>query len=127
MGVTVFTFTYDGDTDQFLERVHSWMATTTEGRRYRITDSTSGSIMTIKRGKGFLTAPIIFEFYTSSFLGFSAEVIVRGYVRAFAIGGIKWSLSQDSLLGGIPRRNGWEDMMKMLDFVGIAQYQHRFE
>jgi hypothetical protein len=62
LGVTVFRFDFPGSTEQFVEKANEWMSTTKEGKRYRAKDPEEGSILKIQRGKGAMTAPIIFEF-----------------------------------------------------------------
>ena len=127
MGVTVFKFAFNGSKEQFLERVRDWIVTTTEGQRYKVKKPSPGTILMIQRGVGAITAPIIMEFKVGSELGLSTEMLARGYVRAFAIGRFKKDLRPDAIGGGLPRRNGWKDMLKILDFAGVDQYQHRFE
>ena len=72
MGHAISNFTFNGNKEQFLATMTNWMQTTTEGRRYRFAHEPSNSILRIKRGEGFWTAPIYisfsYRFYKLSFL-----------------------------------------------------------
>ncbi|MFX0211997.1 MAG: hypothetical protein ACFFDT_38840 [Candidatus Hodarchaeota archaeon] len=129
MGETIFEFTFKGNKDLFLKKMDTWLTTTTEGNRYRVKTPISTSILTIQRGKGFFTAPIVMEFYIEAEKEDLTDMVTKGYIHPFAIGPLKFgksSILADAKAGALPRRNGWKDMLKLLDFVGIDQYQHQF-
>jgi hypothetical protein len=116
LGVTVFRFDFPGSTEQFVEKANEWMSTTKEGKRYRAKDPEEGSILKIQRGKGAMTAPIIFEFK-----------VARGYIHVFALKKVKQDLRPDAKGAALPRRNGWKDMLKLLDHAGVSEYEHKFK
>lgn len=126
MGVTVFKFEYPGSEDQFIEAVNSWITSTIEGNRYQVREPNQGMFLKIQRGKGVLTAPIVVEFEIGSVLGLSTEVLSRGSVKMFGLNMFKQDLRSDAVLGALPRRNGWKDMMKLLDHLQVS-YVHNFE
>ncbi len=127
MGVTVFKFEFPGSEEQFIEAVNSWMASTVEGNRYNIKESEQGVLLKIQRGMGILTGSIVVEFDIGSVLGLSTEVLARGYVKMFGIGSHKRGFQSDAIYGALPRRNGWRDMLKLLDFIGISNYEYKFQ
>jgi hypothetical protein len=126
LGVTVFRFDFPGSTEQFVEKANEWMSTTKEGKRYRAKDPEEGSILKIQRGKGAMTAPIIFEFKVGS-VGLSTEMFARGYIHVFALKKVKQDLRPDAKGAALPRRNGWKDMLKLLDHAGVSEYEHKFK
>ncbi|MHA2191606.1 MAG: hypothetical protein ACXACG_16850 [Candidatus Thorarchaeota archaeon] len=126
MGVTVFRFDLPGSTEQFVEKVNEWMFSTTEGKRYRTKDPEEGTILKIQRGKGALTAPIIFEFKVGS-EGLSTEMLARGYIHVFALKKVKQDLRPDAKGSALPRRNGWKDMLKLLNHADVSDYEHKFQ
>jgi len=126
LGVTVFKFEFPGSEEQFVEAVNSWMASTIEGKRYKVREPKQGMFLKIQRGMGILTAPIVFEFEIGSVLGLSTEVLARGYIKMFGLNRFKQGLSSDAMSGALPRRNGWKDMVKLLDFLQVS-YEHIFE
>jgi hypothetical protein len=126
LGVTVFRFNLPGTTEQFVERVNEWMLTTTEGKRYQVKDPEEGTILKIQRGMGALTAPIIFEFKVGS-IGLSTEMLARGYIHVFALKKVKQDLRPDAKSAALPRRNGWKDMLKLLNHAGVSDYEHKFQ
>ena len=126
MGVTVFRFDFPGSTEQFVEKVNEWMITTTEGNRYKAKDPEEGTILKIQRGMGALTAPIIFEFKVGS-EGLSTEMLARGYIHVFALKKVKQDLRPDAKGAALPRRNGWKDMLKLLNHAGVTDYEHKFQ
>ncbi len=127
MGVTVFKFEFPGSTEQFIEKVSAWMTATNEGKRYHVTNPEEGTILKIQRGKGLMTAPIIFEFEIGSAIGLSTDFLARGYIHVFALKRIKQDLRSDAKVSGLPRRNGWKDMLKLLDHVEVSNYEHIFQ
>lgn len=127
MGVTAFKFSFPGSTEQFIENVNNWLNNTKEGNRYKLKEPEEGTILKLQRGKGFMTAPIIFEFKVGSVLGLSTEMFARGYVHAMALKSMKQDLRPDALGGAIPRRNGWKDMVKLLEYVGVLNFEHKFQ
>ena len=127
MGVTVFKFEFPGSVDEFTEKVNTWVTSTEEGNRYHTIDNDEDTILKIQRGKGVLTGPIVFEFRIGSAIGPSIDILVRGYVRMFALSRYKQDLRSDAMLGALPRRNGWKDMLKLLDYVRVSNYEHIFQ
>jgi hypothetical protein len=127
MGVTAFKFSFPGSTEQFIEKAHNWLTTTKEGKRYQVKEPDEGTILKLQRGKGFMTAPIIFEFKVGSVLGLSTELFARGYVHVMALKSMKQDIRPDAKGGAIPRRNGWKDMVKLLDHVGVLNFEHKFQ
>ncbi len=126
LGVTVFRFDLPGSTEQFVEKVNEWMITTTEGNRYKAKDPEEGTILKIQRGMGALTAPIIFEFKVGS-EGLSTEMLARGYIHVFALKKVKQDLRPDAKSAALPRRNGWKDILKLLNHAGVSDYEHKFQ
>jgi len=126
LGVTVFKFEFPGSEEQFIEAVNSWITSTAEGSRYKFKQPTRDTFLKIQRGMGVLTAPIVVEFEMGSVLGLSTEVLAKGYVRMFGLNRFKQSLSSDAMSGALPRRNGWKDMMKLLDYLQVS-YNHYSE
>jgi hypothetical protein len=127
MGVTVFKFSFPGSSEQFVEKVNEWMTITKEGGRYKINDPEEGAILRIQRGRGLMTAPIVFEFKVGSVLGLDTEMLARGYVQMGGLRAVKQDINPDAKVGGIPRRNGWKDMLKLLDHVGVLNFEHKFQ
>ncbi|MFW9907841.1 MAG: hypothetical protein ACFFEF_04640 [Candidatus Thorarchaeota archaeon] len=130
MGVTIFKFSFPGDSKLLVDRIHHWMNSTPEGNRYNLHKRTPGSVICLKRGMGLITAPIVFEFHIMAESEEHSDVYAIGYARAFGIGpitGLKSSLKADALTGTLPRRNGWKDMIKVIDYIGVDQYTHSFE
>ena len=123
LGVTVFKFEFPGSEEQFIEAVNSWITSTAEGGRYQFKKPTRDTFLKIQRGMGVLTAPIVVDFEIGSVLGLSTEVLARGYVKMFGLN-IKQSLSSDAMAGALPRRNGWKDMMKLLDYLQVSYTHH---
>lgn len=126
MGVTVFKFEYPDSPEQFTEMVNEWMISTKEGKRYILQDSEEGTVLKIQRGKGIMTAPIILEFKVGAALGIPTEMQVRGYVHVFGLKNFKQDLRPDAKITTIPRRNGWKDMLKLLDYSDVSKYAHKF-
>lgn len=126
LGVTVFKFEFPGSEDQFIAAVRSWMTSTVEGNRYEVREPSRGMFLKIQRGMGVLTAPIIIEFEIGSVLGLSTEVLARGYVKMFALKRFKQDLRSDAVSGALPRRNGWKDMVKLLEHLQVS-YDNWFE
>lgn len=127
MGITAFKFSFPGSTEQFMEKANNWLTTTKEGKRYKVKEPDEGTILKLQRGKGLMTAPIIFEFKVGSVLGLSTEMFARGYVHVMALRSIKQDIRPDAKGGAIPRRNGWKDMVKLLDHVGVLNFEHKFQ
>ena len=127
LGVTVFKFEFPGSVEDFVEKVNNWMTFTEEGSRYQIKNKDEDMILKIQRGMGVLTAPIVFEFRIGSVIGLSIDVLVRGYTSLFGLNMLKQGISSDALIGALPRRNGWKDMLKLLDHLQVAHYDHKFE
>ena len=127
MGITVFKFSFPGSEEQFVEKVNEWMTITKEGQRYKIKDPEEGTILRIQRGKGVMTAPIIFEFKVGSVLGLATEILAKGYVKAGGLSGAKQDINPGAKFGALPRRNGWKDMLKLLDHAGILNFEHKFK
>ncbi|MGD2072827.1 MAG: hypothetical protein PVG65_05000 [Candidatus Thorarchaeota archaeon] len=127
MGVTVFKFDFPGSSEKFVEKVNEWMTITKEGGRYKIKEPEEGTILRIQRGRGLMTAPIVFEFKVGSVLGLATEMLAKGYVKMGGLGGAKQDIKTDAKLGAIPRRNGWKDMLKLLDHVGVLNFEHKFK
>jgi len=128
MGMTTLYFTFNGSKEEFLGRTNDWLTLTTEGKRYRIKSTKNYTILKIKRGLGFFTAPIIMEFNISSQMENSLKMFVNGYVvnMLFIIPLGKLSLvpsvsSISSFFGGLPRTNGWKDMVKLLEYIGVDE------
>ncbi|MFW9891657.1 MAG: hypothetical protein ACFFFO_05610 [Candidatus Thorarchaeota archaeon] len=126
LGVTVFKFEFPGSPKQFIERVREWMTLTKEGSRYQIKDLEEDTFLKIQRGKGIVTAPIVFEFKVGAILGLSTEIIAVGYIKVFSIPRLKQDLRPDANLGLLPRRNGWKDMLRLIEYSGIAFYDYGF-
>lgn len=126
LGVTVFKFGYPSSPEQFIEKVSEWMRSTTEGNRYIIKDPEDGIILKIQRGKGHLTAPIVIEFRHGPVLGIPTEIQVTGYVSFFGLNYFKQDLRPDAMTSIVPRRNGWKDMLRLLDFTAVSNYEHQF-
>ncbi|MGY5859201.1 MAG: hypothetical protein RTU63_07520 [Candidatus Thorarchaeota archaeon] len=124
MGVTIFRFEYPGNPEQFTKIVNEWMTSTKEGKRYIGQDSEEGMVLKIQRGKGFMTAPIVIEFIEGAALGLPTEIQMRGYVHVFGLRNIKQDLRPDAKITAIPRRNGWKDMLKLLDYADVSNYEH---
>ncbi len=124
LGVTVFKFEFLGSPEQFIEIVSEWMTSTKEGKRYVVKDPEEGTVLKIQRGKGFMTAPIVIEFKEGAALGLPTEMQVRGYVHVFGLKNIKQDLRPDAKITAIPRRNGWKDVLKLLDYADVSNYQH---
>ena len=122
----MFKFSFPSSEDQLVESIKSWMTSTIEGNRYRVYVPGRGMFLRIQRGSGVLTAPIVIDFEVGSALGLSTEVLARGYVKMFSLRGFKQDLRSDALTGALPRRNGWKDMLKLLDFLQVS-YNHWFE
>ena len=122
MSVANFRFSINGSKSDFIKRLNEWLAHTPEGKRYRIKNPSNESLVKIQRGLGLLTAPIIFEFNILKENGQLTEISVKGYIK-FLIFFWKMDVSESALFGGLPRRNGWKDMMKIMSFLGIQQ-QH---
>ena len=127
MGVTVFKFEFPGSVDEFVEKVNTWVTSTEEGKRYHTKDNDEDTILKIQRGKNVLTAPIVFEFRIGSAIGHPIDILVRGYVRMFGLSRYKQDLRSDAMLGALPRRNGWKDMLKLLDYVRVSNYEYIFQ
>ncbi len=127
MGVTVFKFEFPSSVDEFVEKVNTWATSTEEGKRYHTTDNDEDTILKIQRGKGVLTGPIVFEFRIGSAIGPSIDILVRGYVRMFGLSRYKQDLRSDAMSGALPRRNGWKDMLKLLDYVRVSNYEYIFQ
>ena len=127
LGVTVFKFEFPSSVDEFVEKVNTWATSTEEGKRYHTTDNDEDTILKLQRGKGVLTGPIVFEFRIGSAIGPSIDILVRGYVRMFGLSRYKQDLRSDAMLGGLPRRNGWKDMLKLLDYVRVSNYEYIFQ
>ena len=127
MGVTVFKFEFPSSVDEFVEKVNAWATSTEEGKRYHTTDNDEDTILKIQRGKGVLTGPIVFEFRIGSAIGPSIDILVLGYVRMFDLSRYKQDLRSDAMLGALPRRNGWKDMLKLLDYVRVSNYEYIFQ
>jgi len=113
--------------EEFVKKVNTWMTSTEEGNRYYDKHHDEDTILKIQRGKGVLTGPIVFEFRTGSAIGPSIDILVRGYVRMFGLSGYKQDLRSDAITGALPRRNGWKDMLKLLDYVGISDHEYIFQ
>ena len=103
------------------------MTSTKEGKRYKAKDPEEGTILRIQRGKGFMTAPIVFEFKVGSVLGLDTEMLAKGYVQIMGLRSAKQDIRSDAKGGAIPRRNGWKDMVKLLDHAGVLNYEHKFQ
>ena len=127
LGVTIFKFEFPGSEEQFIEAVNSWRTSTIEGNRYQVKKPEQGTLLKFQRGKGILTGPIVIEFEIGAALGLSTDVLARGYVKMFGIRSHKRDLRSDAMYGSLPRRNGWKDMLKLLDFVGISTYEYKFQ
>ena len=124
MGVTVFKFEYPDSPEQFTEMVNEWMISTKEGKRYILQDSDECTVLKIQRGKGIMTAPIILEFKVGATLGIPTEMQVRGYVHVFGLKNFRQDLRPDAKITAIPRRNGWKDMLKLLDYADVSNFEH---
>jgi hypothetical protein len=124
LGVTVFEFEFPESPELFIELVREWMTTTKEGNRYIIKDPEEGLFLKIQRGKGVMTAPIVLEFKVGAVLGLPTEMKVRGYVHVFGLKNFKQDLRPDAKITAIPRRNGWKDMLKLLNHVNVSDYNH---
>ena len=118
MGVAKFEFTLDGSIKDFNKQLDDWLNTTTEGQRYKYKDPSPGFDIKLQRGIGILTAPIVFEFRIDSNYDSKVDILSIGYVRNFLFLG-KSAISDKAIFGTLPRRNGWNDMMKLLDFLDI--------
>lgn len=126
LGETVFRFEFPGSVDQFIEKVDSWMKSTKEGSRYKTKDPEEGTVLKIQRGKGLMTAPIVFEFKVGGVIGLTTEMLARGYVKVAGLGSIRQDIRADAKGGAIPRRNGWKDMLKLLNHIAVTNYEHKF-
>lgn len=126
LGVTVFKFEFPGSPEQFIETVEEWMTLTKEGNRYYIKDHEEDTLLKIQRGKGIVTAPIVFEFKVGAALGLPTEMIVICYVELFSMRRFLQDLRPDAHLGFIPRRNGWNDILKLLYYVNVTFYNYEF-
>jgi len=69
----------------------------------------------------------VFEFRIGSAIGPSIDILVRGYVRMFGLSRYKQDLRSDAIPGALPRRNGWKDMLKLLDYVRVSNYEYIFQ
>ncbi len=127
LGVTVFNFEFPGSVEEFVEKVNTWMTSTEEGNRYHTKHHDDDTILKIQRGKGVLTGPIVFEFRIGSVIGLSIDLLVRGYVSMFSLSSFKRDLRSDAMFGALPRRNGWKDMLKLLDYVDVSNYEYKFQ
>lgn len=127
MGIAQFDFSFIGTSDEVLNKLKMWLNTTQEGKRYKQITPSFGGQFTIQRGKGVLTPPIFLEFLIHSEKGSTTHVSAYGYVRGliFIVIPRKLPIAKDSLRVGLPRRNGWYDMMKILKFLGVQKYNLR--
>ena len=131
MGITQFDFSFNGTQNEFLNKLNMWVNTTREGKRYTQKTPSFGGQFMIQRGKGFLSPPIFLEFLIHSEKGSTTtattHVTAYGYVRGlvFIVVPRKLPIAKDSLRVGLPRRNGWNDMMKILTFLGVQKYNLR--
>ena len=126
LGVTIFNFEFPKSPEQFVKVVNEWMTSTKEGKRYLAEDSEGGTVLKIQRGKGIITAPIVLEFEVGAVLGLPTEMQVRGYVHPLGLKNYRQDLRSDAMSTAIPRRNGWKDMIKLLDYADISNYNHQF-
>ena len=126
LGVTIFNFEFPKSPEQFVKVVNEWMTSTKEGKRYLAEDSEGDTVLKIQRGKGIITAPIVLEFEVGAVLGLPTEMQVRGYVHPFGLKNYRQDLRSDAMSTAIPRRNGWKDMIKLLDYADISNYNHQF-
>ncbi|MFW9794530.1 MAG: hypothetical protein ACFFEE_09520 [Candidatus Thorarchaeota archaeon] len=125
-GVTVFKFDYPASPEQFIATVREWMALTKEGIHYIMKNPEEDTILKIQRGRGLITAPIVFEFKVRAASSRHTEIIVVGYVKMFAINRLRQALKPDATIGLLPRRNGWKDMLKLIEYSGITFYDYGF-
>ena len=122
MGVAKFEFTFDGSIKDFNKHLDDWVYTTSEGRRYKYKDPSPGFDFKVQRGDGMFTVPIIFEFKIDSNDDSTVDILSIGYVRNLIFFG-KQAISELAFIGPFgyflkaPRRDGWKDMMKLLDFL----------
>lgn len=126
MGTATFKFNFEGNKESLMNKIETWLTTTTEGKRYSKKNPAPGSFLKIQRGKGFWTAPIVIEFDLLNETGSATEILVKGYVVTlllFLIPIGRASFSESAKIGGLPRRNGWKDMMKILDFLNVKEYE----
>jgi len=107
----------------------AWLTTTKEGKRYRVKKPISTSILTLQSNRYGVFIPIVMEFYIIEEKEDFADMTAKGNIHPFAIGPIKFGKStirEDAKAFVLPRRNGWKDLLKILEFVGIDQYKHHF-
>lgn len=131
MGKTLYQFKYDGSKQSFLNKIDSWKANTTEGKRYRPSKVKNDAIACIQRGKGMLTAPIFYDFFVTSEDENQIDVQIKGYVKNVLMPGISIGNSPIKENSSFliprawkrPRLNGWRDMIKLLDYFEIKEYQ----
>lgn len=126
LGVTAFKFEFPDSPEQFTQTVNDWLTSTKEGNRYMIKDSEEGTLLKIQRGKGVMTAPIVLEFKVGAALGLPTEIQVNGYVHVFGLKNFRQDLRPDAKITAIPRRNGWKDMLKILDHANVSNYDYQF-
>jgi hypothetical protein len=54
-------------------------------------------------------------------------MLARGYIHVFALKKVKQDLRPDAKSAALPRRNGWKDMLKLLNHAGVSDYEHKFQ
>jgi hypothetical protein len=114
-------FSFNQSMEHLNERIQDWLSATPEGNRYRKVTPKSGEILKLKRGRGFWTAPIYLEFWATPTPEGPLTVQVNGYILAMLIQ--KQSLDGTARFGGLPRRNGWKDLMKLLSHLNVKDYK----
>ncbi len=129
-GKTAFEFSFNGSSELFLQKLNKWLGAQ-EGRGYQLKRPSGAGFVTIQKGS-WLDWIIIDFFLQEKTMG-KSDWIVQGYTRPIGLVFIpRWTerLRNDigwwSLGYSRPKRNGWNDLLKLLEFMGVADFRYYF-
>ncbi|MFQ5981658.1 MAG: hypothetical protein ACE5OZ_26225 [Candidatus Heimdallarchaeota archaeon] len=129
-GVTVFEFTFNGPQDLFLQKLSNWLSTK-DGKRYKLKTPLDAAIAVIQKADWWDW--IVIEFFIRKDTRDKSKLMAQGYTRPIGMSFIpRWTerLRNDiqwwKLGYSRTKRNGWKDVLKILDFMGVENFHHHF-